>query len=1177
MKMLLRKTSLLLLLVGCFSLLPPQTAFAVDVNGRIKGTVTDPSGAVLGKIAVVATNQDTGVKYTTVSSSDGTYIFNQLPIGTYSISASGTGFKGFNVTGIKLNIDQEYVEPVRFELGSTSDTVSVEADAVQVNLSDIQLNNIVDSHQITELPLIGRAFTQLELILPGVQSSSDRFGLFSVNGSQTQQSSYLINGADSNDLPLNSVALSPNIDALQQFNLVTGPLNAEYDRNSGAVVSTAIKQGTNQFHGDVFEFYRDTFLNTANFFQINRTTGQKLVPLFHQNIFGGTLGGPILRDKLFFFGAYQGTRQVTPESGGNVNVFSAAQRAGNFSGTTFSKNVIPATINIPGCTSGVQTFASCFGPTGLNGQLPTSAFNPISANFLQSSVPLANSGSNGYTFTPTIPLTSNQYIGRGDYSLNAKNQFYFLGIYQKNAQTETLPFTGATVPGFGDKSSTIIQQFSTGYVRQLSSTAINDFEVHYTRFNFDTVEPQNVVQPSSLGFSISPQNQAAASVPTMAVAGLFTLGFSTNGPQPRIDQVYQLDDNFSKSMGHHSFKFGYDGRRFNVHNPFSARNNGSYSFSTSSNIDTTGSAGLDFLLGIPASYSQGSGSVIEAYAFLNYLYAQDTWKVTEKLTLSYGLGYQIDTPLHDLQHGGIGVTCYIPGQQSKVFPQAPKGLNYPGDPACNNASGAVTHYNGFGPRFGFVYAPSLGVLSGGDARKLSISGGYGIYYNRTEEESSLQNLNDPPFGLNSAGAVDGTATNPGFANPYQNLNVAGPAGISPNKFPFAPPVAGSNPSFSRYLPLGLSQTAPGFRSPYSQNFQLTLQREFPAQTVATISYVGTVGRHNQITIEGNPTTQAGHDACLADPTCINISNQQSRNYPLHTQYGFPDPNFNNFNDVTSAGMIATEGASNYHAFQASVKKGLTNGLELQASYTFAHSLDNGSSFEGSGFGGTNGRGYNQYYTPLNYGNSTFDGRHRFVIAPVYMVPFRHGGNTFSPVNLLLSGWQISGIVTFATGLPFDISYAGGSSRSLWCSSSQYFYTCPDVPQQIAPLVTANPRVVSSFGNRTTWFQGASFIPEPIGSFGNISRNRYHGPGINNTNLVLAKNFALSGDGVRVLQIGMESDNVFNHTQFNNPNGSISAVTFDANNVISNPAVNTFGQITSAANARQTLLRAKIYF
>jgi hypothetical protein len=193
------------------------------------------------------------------------------------------------------------------------------------------------------------------------------------------------------------------------------------------------------------------------------------------------------------------------------------------------------------------------------------------------------------------------------------------------------------------------------------------------------------------------------------------------------------------------------------------------------------------------------------------------------------------------------------------------------------------------------------------------------------------------------------------------------------------------------------------------------------------------------------------------------------------------------------------------------------------------------------------------------------------------VPFRHGGNTFSPVNLLLAGWQISGIATFATGLPFDISYAGGSSRSLWCSSSQYFYTCPDVPQQIAPLVTANPRVVSSFGNRTTWFQGASFIPEPIGSFGNISRNRYHGPGINNTNLVLAKNFALSSDGVRVLQIGMESDNVFNHTQFNNPNGSISAVTFDANNVISNPAVNTFGQITSAANARQTLLRAKIYF
>ena len=242
-------------------------AHAVEVTARIKGTVTDPTGAVVPKATVTVTNAETGVVSTTTSSASGDYIFPALPIGTYNINVSAPGFKGFTATGIVLNIDQEYVEAVKLTLGSSSDTVSVEADSVQVNTTDMQLSNVVDAHQITELPLIGRAFTNLESILPGVQASSDRFGSFSVNGSQTQQSAYVINGADSNDLPLNTIAIQPNIDALSQFNLVTGPLNAEYDRNGGAIVNTAIKQGTNHFHGDVFEFYRDTFLNTRNYFQ----------------------------------------------------------------------------------------------------------------------------------------------------------------------------------------------------------------------------------------------------------------------------------------------------------------------------------------------------------------------------------------------------------------------------------------------------------------------------------------------------------------------------------------------------------------------------------------------------------------------------------------------------------------------------------------------------------------------------------------------------------------------------------------------------------------------------------------------------------------------------------------------------------------------------------------------
>jgi hypothetical protein len=1160
-------------------------AHAVEVTARIKGTVTDPSGAVVPKATVTVTNTQTGVVSTTTSNASGEYIFPSLPIGTYTINIASPGFKGFTATGITLNIDQEFVEAVTLTLGSSSDTVSVEADGVQVNTTDMQLSNIVDSHQITELPLIGRAFTNLEAVLPGVQASSDRFGGFSVNGGQTQQSAYVINGADSNDLPLNTIAIQPNIDALAQFNLITGPLNAEYDRNGGAVVSTAIKQGTNHFHGDVFWFYRDTFLNTRNYFQkatsvssTGATTVQKTSP-FHQNYLGGTVGGPILKDKLFFFGAYQGIRQTVPQTGGNVQVFTPNQLTGNFAGDAFSSNIIPQRVSIPGCTSGVQTFKSCFAGNG--GILPTAAINPVSANLLKTYIPALNSGANSLIFNPSTATKTDQAIGRIDHNITSKDQLYAVYIYQKSISTDTLPFTGATIPGFGDMNTTVINQGSIGYTRQLSATMVNDLEAHYTRFNFDAVEPQKVIAPSSVGFSIFPQNTAAQSIPTISLTGAtgttqpnFTLGFSTNGPQPRIDQVYQVNDSISKSWGHHNIKLGYDGRKYTVDNPFFANNNGSFAFNTTSNTFTSGDVALDFLLGIPATYSQGSGAPIHAYAFLNYMFAQDTWKATSSLTLSYGLGYQIDTPLHNQQFGGIGVTCYLPGVQSKVFPSAPKNLAFPGDPGCNNASGATTRYSDFGPRLGFAWAPDLGMLSGGSSRKLSLRGGYGIYYNRTEEETSLQNLEDPPFGVSSLGAVDyGNATNVAFANPYQDINDSSAGGTYKNKFPFVPPAAGSSPDFSGFLPFSLSQYAPGFRSPYSENVQLTMEREFPGQFVARASYVGTFGRHNQTVVEGNPITQAGHDACLASTSCSGSAgtrNLQNYLFPTHTQFGYADVPNGGINDFASVGLISTTSSSNYNALQLSVDKGLTHGLQMQVSYTFSHALDNASNFENAGFGGS--RGYNQFFPGLNYGNAGFDTRHRFVIAPVYTLPFRKGGNAYSPVNLLLSGWEVTGIATFATGFPFDISYGGSTSLSLWCSAGVAFYACPDIPNQVAPIQKTNIRTLlrSTSGaslNRTAYFANPvaspSFTAETLGSFGNIARDKYYGPGINNTNLILAKNFALSSDGVRSLQIRMESDNVFNHTQFNAPT--------------SNFASGTFGNISAAASGRQTQLAAKIYF
>jgi hypothetical protein len=778
--------------------------------------------------------------------------------------------------------------------------------------------------------------------------------------------------------------------------------------------------------------------------------------------------------------------------------------------------------------------------------------------------PTANSGTYGFGFNATTQETVNQYIGRVDYNLNSKNQITALGLYQKLTDTDTLPFSGSNIPGFGDGNIEHIQQWTLDYVRQLSSSAVNDFAAHYTRFNFDADVPQQVVQPSSAGFSITPQDPGGATLPYMNIAGYFSLGGNTSGPQPRIDQVIQADDTVTKVIGAHSIKFGYDGRRFNVSNKFDSSNSGQYQFQGGGSY-STGDPGLDFLLGIPDTYLQTPNGVIQSDAFLNYIFAQDTWKVTSDFTLDYGLGYSIDTPLRNHQYGGEAESCFIVGQQSTVFPSAPKNMVFPGDPGCSNSSQAYTHHNEFGPRIGFAWAPDLGRISGAQG-KFSVRGGFGVYYNRTEEESSLQTLNMPPFGFTSGGAAD-FGGSPQFINPFADINngkttgAGGTAGSAsePNRFPYTFPVKGQSPTFPSSI-FNISSFDSSFRAPYAENFQFSIERELASKMVARVSYVGSIGRREQITYEGNYETARGHTACLGNPACVTARNTQALSFPLNTIGGS--------SVIAEEGEVGSEGSSNYNSLQMSLTKGMTHGLQFQLSYTFAHAMDNGSSFENSGFGGFGvlpggvgaQRGYNQYVKSLNYGDSTYDVRHNFVFAPVYTTPILHGQSALSPLNIALSGWQISGILQLSTGEPYDIAYNFGTSHSLYCSVALSFYNCPDIPEQTAPLVKLDPR---SQAKRGGYFSPASFTAEPIGSFGNIHRNPYHGPGTNNTNLIVAKNFSLSSDGVLRLQLRLESDNVFNHTQFNLPDGNF--------------ADGTFGAITSAKNARQTQLGGKLYF
>src|ERR1700676_2799585 len=360
-------------LVATLLCVPP--VFADNVYASIRGVVTDPSGAAVPNATVTAINTDTGIVTRTTSSTDGIYVFPQLAIGTYKVTATAQGFKTFQTSQFVLTVNQIYNLPIKFDLGATSEVVEVRADTAQVETTNIQLQTLVDEKKIVDLPLINRNWTALEQLTPGVVAASDRFGSYSANGSQSNQSSYLINGVDSNDLPLNTTAFIPSPDALQEFNIITNTINPEYGRNSGAVVNAVVKSGTNQFHGDAFEFYRDTFLNTRNWL-----TGT--VPVFHQNVFGGVIGGPIWKDHTFAFFSFQGRKNRQPQPGANSQspVFSNSQRGGAFANLAGSKgkSSFPLTrhnwILYPAHKPDATIFSA--------GTIPTGYFDPVASKIL---------------------------------------------------------------------------------------------------------------------------------------------------------------------------------------------------------------------------------------------------------------------------------------------------------------------------------------------------------------------------------------------------------------------------------------------------------------------------------------------------------------------------------------------------------------------------------------------------------------------------------------------------------------------------------------------------------------------------------------------------------------------------------------------------------------------------
>ncbi len=1120
-----------------FLLMSSKPAAAQNLYASIRGTVTDQSGAAVPDVTLTATNTQTGVSRSVQSGADGSYQFLQLQVGTYTVKAAKSGFQTFTTTPFPLNVNQVYVQNFTMKLGSVNTAVQVEASTAKIDTTTMQLGTTITGRTITSMPLNGRNWTELQQLQPGVVGASDRFasgtgGAYSVDGSQTQQNDFLVNGIDTNDLPLNTPGIVPSPDAIGEFRMIDSTQNPEYGRNSGATINAVIKSGTNQFHGDAFEFYRDTFMDARSYFQ-------QIVSPFHQNQFGGTIGGPIRKDRTFFFASYQGTRSFQPQAFTAPTVFSLAERTGDFSADTGGAFPIdnPNTgaaavspfpmVGENGITYPAGTPYATLFPTGI---IPSADLNPLALKLMNQFVPPPNAPGNLYLFNPSNPFTDDQILYRLDEDLSASDQLWGYGLWERRPDTSTLPFTGATLPGFESLDKRHFQEYTIAWNHTFSPDTINEARFGYFRFNFDAVVPVNPIDPTSYGFTgIIPQTSTDASIPIISLSGLFTLGFSANGPQPRIDQTYQVIDNFSKIVGNHTLKVGFQMQRYQVFNPFFNNLGGNFSFNGSGPF-STGFAGADFLLGIPDSYAQGSGSVINARGREYYTYFQDEWRARKDLTLTLGLGWDVETPWVNLFDNGLTMAAFREGEQSTIFPTAPVGFVYPGDPGINKYGGPGVAWGDVGPRIGFAWSPDLGWVSGG-AGSMSIRGGIGIYYNRTEEELALQGLTNPPFSITSSGA--GAIGSPSFIAPFTGWCSITPGAAptpcaTPQVFPFTPPPPGSSVDFTPYEPIGLGMNtlSHNFGVPRVTNFNLTVERQLNPSTTLSVSYVGSIGRHEEGAYDLNmagfaPGVNPG--AAALGCTAFDLPTCDPTSFPLNPSvYG-------------STGFQVTGFNSNYNSLQVQFNKHLSHGLELLAGYTWSRYFDDTSSLENSAF---NQPGINPFDFASMYAPSANDAPQRLVISWVYTLPFYSLTHHF---RRLTDGWDLIGIATFQHGFP--VAVFDDAFTSLTCDPGISFYACPDRANVTGtPLSIGNPRNYTIGGQPNYWFNPKAFAIPPAGTgIGDASRNPLYGPGINNWDISLMKDIHI--DEARYFQFRLESFNTFNHTQFGAPDGDVSSPTF----------------------------------
>jgi hypothetical protein len=1287
--------------VIAISVLLPALLSAQGASGRIVGRVADPSGAVVAHVKISLLNEATGISRDANTNDSGDYSFVEVAPGTYTVQFELTGFKKNVQKGVIVDVNQVVTLNSTLQIGGSQETVEVTSEAPQVDTTSTQLGAVINDRSVNELPLNTRDTYQFLQLQPGVQAQlgssgslfagSDDPGSVSVNGGRTRANNFSVNGGDANDQFVNTPTIEPFPDAVEEFRVITNTFDAEYGRNSGSVVNVITKSGGNAFHGNIYEYFRNTVLDSRGYPDTTK-------PQLNQNQFGGTFGGPIKKDRTFFFLSYEARRIRDGQPGQLLNVPtgtpSLSAPTGEFSGDfsnqgTFAGGIQPggfiasvldgrtgcdaalgySVAALPPDADGLTDWSSVF-PTNI---IPTACQDPVAANLLQKYVPAANIGTGQNQVVPVGTINADQFTVRLDHKLNDHQSFTAYYYFDDNRELDpydSFEAAGANTPGFGNYNNLRNQQWNFAHSWTISNTLVNEAHFTYMREGqLGYLKPQTTTGVNSIcsgaasAFCFTGTSDSSAitgefgtaanlgitpglpssltGVPYVNIYGGASFGNNFEGFLPQVGNSFQWSDGLTWVKGNHTYKFGVDIRRARFDQYYYFDLNGEYTFDNSGPngiIPGDGDQYAEFLLGLADAYTQGSGQREDVRSFAVYPFAQDSWKLKPNLTLNYGLRWEYSPPLTDISGH---VETYRPGQNSTVYPcginssgpgaslaywqgqfttygqsgpitcastgAEPTGLVVPGDPGVP-AGMTSTYYKSFAPRVGIAYSPnftsgSLGKLFGGNG-KTSIRAGWGLFYNPIEELVLAQFGAEPPFGGSSS------LSDVFFNTPFVNQGEY----TAPNPFGgIITPTKGQPTDLSLFRPILLyGEFEPHLRSQYTTQYNLTIQRDLSGNTMFQIGYVGSQGHRLLATHDINPSNP---QTCL---DIINIANLNPNNvssyqttpatcgptaedaqwsvtipagYPFHMPNGsivngtgqtlnlvglrpYSSPNCNStlpaftagtgcpvdgvpvFTDIFAEDTIAN---SNYNALEMMLQKRFSHGLQFQAAYTYSKSIDDGSTFE-------------ETLDPFNYrasrGLSLFNSKQRFVVSYDWELPVRKYSGFAGRV---LDDWEVSGITQFQSGFPIRLNTEDDTELI-----NSLFFLGTEAPSLVAPFQKLDPRKTYTNLGLTTpgyWFNPNDFataatpngapVP-PLGSFNNgTQRTICCGPGLIDFDFSVHKKIVLSE--TRYLQFRAEIFNVFNHTNYSNPDGGFS------------DGPTSFGKITTAGDPRLLQFALKFFF